>query len=279
MAAPTTLFDAKDLLLKVGANTVGCETSATLRVSRESRGAAGKCSPQWIATAAAQTSWGVEFASLYLEGGNVLDSDDLAVTVGGTALEGVKGVSVEFSAETFETVSVTTGLSPSRGVDSRRVALSIDLDYYDPAGTNGAALGAVLDELLGATTTAAGLAVVVSVGGLTITGTFRPTEATIGAAKGSFADAPLTLESTGPVTYTATSADTGIAALLAAAFDEDGVQSVTAAFTTDTAEASTWSGTALPERLSVELTYPGEVTVSGTLAGVGALAPAQNPAA
>lgn len=284
MPAPETRFNANNLLLKVGAATVGCETSSTLTVAREARGAAGKCSPQWIQTAAAATTWGIEFDSLYLQSSAVLDSDDLALSVGAVDLEGIRSATVEFRAEPFEQVDTTTGLTPLRGVDSRQVVITAELSYFDPESANGAALGTVLDEVLGTTTTAAGLALVLDVGSFQISGNFRPTQAPIASQKPGFAGVSVTFESTGAVAYTATNADSGVAALLSAAFDAAGVQEVTALFTTNVSgaevpETTKWSGSAIPERLTVTIPYPGEVTVAGTLSGSGALAPAVVPAA
>lgn len=269
MAAKTTTEQGIDWLLYVGSDDLGGEESGTLRQVLNTEPVTHKGSANIEATLPASQEWGMDFTARYVEAA-ALSGAALSATIGGTALKGVRQVSLSVQCDVEPTVNTTAGAWRDLMPTTRRVTVSIDADWYDPNGTGATALDAVQDEVAGSTSS--GLAVVVGWGSgqsLTITG--RPISVTTQTPRGARNTVAIEFQSTGSVTYTSTGADAGLAALITAILAANKATSVAVKMASANSGSSQWSGSGYVTNLSVSIPYRRPVEVTGTVEGSGAL--------
>lgn len=275
MAATTTVRSSVDFLLHAGGSSIGFGTGGTLTLNQALNDSSSDAATNWQVRTAGARSWSLQADGIINESGTILTGHDsggtpLSVTIGGTALKGITSAEVALSCDVAEVVNSTTGLDRALDSAARSLSLTIQGDYYDPLGTGAGALDDILDELLGTTT--AGLATVLTVGGVSLTFTARPTTASVVKSAGDILKNGLTLVSTGAVTNGTTGLDTGTSALLTAFFTTAAAGSVTVLCSgADDSGNAEYTGSAIPSAINISVPYAGNATVSATLEGTGAL--------
>lgn len=278
MPATTSVTPSVDFQLRTGGNPVGGGTGATLTIERALEAGPHDRYFGWQDASYSTRSWNLAFEALYLEGPGgpppVLTGADVAVTVGGVALKGLKEVTLALAQEVSEIVNSTTGLDRTVAPGSRKATLTLSMDYYDPAAAGNTAYAALLDELRG--TTSAGLAVVVTVGDIQVSATFVATQGTIEKSVPEVLASGVTLESVGAVLNLTANAEAGMGAVLAAFFGAAADGSDLAAplevlIGTTTVDNTEFTGSGLLSDLSLAIPLTGRVTTSGTLQGSGPL--------
>lgn len=285
MPADTNVIPSVDFQLRTGGNPVGGGTGATLTVGRAIETGPHDRYAGWQDGAYSTRSHQLAFEALYLEGAGgpppVLSGADVAFTVGGQPLKGLREVTLNLTQEVQDVVNAATGLDRRVRSGARKAAVTIAGDYYDPAAVDQAAYAAVLDELMGATS--AGLQVAFTVGGIAVSFRALATQGTVEKSVPDVLKAGLTLESVGAVLNTTANAEPGMAAVLAAFFGaaadgSDPATPIDYLIGTTTPENTEFAGSGLFSDLTIAAPMTGRVTVSGTLQGDGALVRRATPA-
>ena len=286
MPAPVNVIPSVDFLLKTGGNPIGGGTGATLTLSRETNSGPHDRYAGWEAVSYAKRMWSLGFEAFYLEGAGgpppKLTGADVAVTIGGVALKGLTEVTLALAHAVAEYTNSSTGLDRSVRVGARKAQLTIAADYYDPLAADNGAYKAIEDELMGVTS--AGLAVVFSVGGISVSFTGLVSQGTVTKSVPEILKAGITLESSGAVLDATAGAEAGLAALLQAFFGAAGdgsgaAETVNVVMGSGSVDSSEYSGAGLLSDLSIKAPLLGDVTLSGTLQGNGALNRQATPAA
>jgi predicted secreted protein len=281
MATPTTLIPSVEYAIYANGGSVGGGTGGTLTITQGLNEAFHDQSANWMQRTTGARSWSLSADALALNAGGAVQTGHtptkvVSVTVGGTALKGLTSVTAALSLATDEAVNSTVGLDTARTPNARALQLTVASDYYDPAGVGASGLDKVIDELLGVTS--AGLAVVFSVAGVTMTATMRPATTTLNKTINERLKDGITLMSDGPVVLATSGVDAGLEALLESFFADGGAEPLTVLFGTTIPETTEFGGTAYATAITITAPFVGNVTVSATLDGTGPLTPALVPA-
>lgn len=269
MAAPTTEISGKLLLLTAGGNAIGGDKSCTLSYSVQTGDVTDKLHSNWYDSLPFTRSHTYQFESGYVESSAELGGDSLGLTIGGNALKGVTSMSLNFSQALGDVVNTTQTLDRGLIPHMRKLELTVEGDYYDPAGSGADALSDTLDEMEG--TTSSGLALVATFGSnQSYSFTARPTAFNVSAPMGTQVTNSITFEAITEVTDVTTGADTGLAALITAIHASEVGTSLSAKFATTTTGATQWTSTVFPSTIGITVPYTGPVVLSGTLEGDGA---------
>jgi predicted secreted protein len=293
MAAPTTQQSGYSYVVyrgdpDSGGAIVTGGLDATLRQNVALTEATNKSSSRWSKSICGVRSWNVDTSGHYLVSSAEIcvNGDSNPATfmvgsssgVGGTAVKGITNITVECSADMFESVSSTTGLDAEVIPGNRTLMVTIEGEFYDfdlditPTGGDEALED--LHDLIDGTATAAVECTVTWGAAQKLYASFRSESFELSHPHNGIITYSITLKATGSVTApTTTSADTAIAGVLADFFNAAGVQSMVLYLSNDTADYLEWTGTAYLERISLSLPFSGESIAgySATFRGSGAL--------
>ncbi|PAP79618.1 hypothetical protein B1759_14960 [Rubrivirga sp. SAORIC476] len=274
MPAPTTTLPSLDLALLAAGNMIGCTTGGTLTVSQALDDAVHDGLANWMAKTDGVRSWSVQADGLVdASGGDLITGHatgaPLTVTIDTDPLKGLTEAGLSFSLNLTDVVNATSGMSRTLDPNTRSFELSLSFDYYDPLATGSDAFKAIQDTVLGVSTEPLG--VVVSVGGLSFTFDARPTTTSLTKSAQDIVKTGVTLVADGPVINNSSGLGTGLAGLLSAFLATDAATPLTVLLGTQTVDASEYTGSAYPASVSITAPYAGQVTVSATLEGTGAL--------
>lgn len=277
MPAPTTQQSGYDYVLKHGGTTIGGGTNATLSLTTSVREATNKGTSRWKKTVCPINSWSMDFEGMYLVSTAEVCGKDVVVTVGGANVKGITQMDVNLSAEMIEAANANTSGWMQVVPGNRTLTVTLTGHWYDfhldtTAGTGGdEALEDIFDAYFNKTTVSAVIGLVSTTQQIAST-TFRVLDAQLPTPHDGIMTYSVTLEATGAIgTWTQTSADTALAAIVGDFVDSTGVQSATVLLTSATTDYAEWTGTAFPETLAFSVPFDGPITVSGTFRGSGAL--------
>ena len=269
MAASTSIIPGIDFLIKAGGNQIGGGTNGTLTLNQETADATNKTDINWKTTLNSTRSWALDFESVYLESTSEVDGEDIAVTLGGDALKGVKTATLTLSTEFDEVVNSTVGLDTNIVPTKRTAVLDVDFDYYDPLGSGATALSTAINEIQGSTTSAFTAQLTFSSADISFQG--RPTSVSFEVPQDGRTQGRISIESTGAFTDDSTGEDTAISAILDAWTGTTTCASLTVLMATATTTNSEYTGTAYPTQLTMTVPIEGRVDFAGTFTGHGAL--------
>lgn len=277
MPAPTTVQKGLDYVLSIASGTaIGGGKNATLTQSQEYIETTNKGSSEWRTGLSGVRSFSVSFDGELLESSAEIAGRSLDATIGGTSLKGITEVTVDLSAELIPVVNSTDGFDRVLCPATRSASITVTGHFYDidkdatPTGGD-EALEDIIDAIDG-TSTAVVAAVVTFGANQSYSGNVRPGSFELSTPHAGLIEYSVTLENVGAITEVTTSADSGIAALIADFFDANGVQEVgTALLSSGTTDSVEWTGSAYPENISISIPFEGTVQLSGTLQGSGAL--------
>src|SRR5690554_1424988 len=100
MAASTTVLNGNDFLLKAGGSTIGGGMDAELTIEQALEDVTNDTAPNWRKLLESTRQWALSFTSMYLEGSDEINGEDLEITVGGTALKGLTSATINISVDT-----------------------------------------------------------------------------------------------------------------------------------------------------------------------------------
>ena len=275
MAVPTTTIPSVAFALYADGDNIGGGTGGTLTLTQALNDALNDLNASWMSRTTGARSWSLSADALALSDTGAVQTGHtptrvVSVKIGAVELQGITSVTAALSQTLNDIVNASSGLDTRRDPGARSLQLTIAADYYDPAAALNAGLQAIVDELVGATQ--AGLAVIFTVAGVTLTATMRPTQTTVTKSVGQQLTDGVTLVSDGVVTYAGADVDDGIEALLDAFFAAGfGTPLTVLAAMTDVGSTQ-YSGTAYPSGVTITAPFTGNVTVAATLDGHGPLA-------
>lgn len=274
MPVPTTEIPSVDLLLTTGGNPFACTTGATLTTTQTLDDAVYDQAANFKRRTTGMSSWSVQGDGLLDTSGAALltghtDGAPLSVTIGGESLRGLTEAGITLSLDLTDVVNATGGLARRLNPGSRAVELALSFDYTDPLAAGNTAWATLLDRLLGVSSGT--LAVVVSVGGLSLSFDAIPATASVTKSAGDILKSGVTLSSSGVITNNSTGLSAGISGLLAAYLATDAASPVTVLMSTAETGNSEFTGSAYPASVAITVPYAGQCTVSATLEGSGPL--------
>jgi len=279
MPAPTTVIPGLDWTLGDN-NTTAFAAGRDLSVSLTTAeiDLTSRDSSNWQRLIAGAREWSAEWSGVFTYGGVSLSGLTGGITIDGTALAGWTSYGINFTSASEDTVDSTTGLDTTRFGTRRALTFSIEGNFYDPKSAPGTAL----DTLLGARENGAAVAVVVTVAtGFTVAASCIVSDVSISSAYEGKVTASISLTAAGLPTVTRTTGSQGaqVERLFAGLLGT--TRSTTLAnlaFGPPVVVGGTYEdwtffrGQCMVSALSLEAEYTGNVTISTTLLGTGAIA-------
>lgn len=278
MAVSTVEIPSVDWRFYVGGTVVGGSDAGTLTLGQANPRTTPDALANWETGVYGMRSWSLSASGVYLQSSVPVSGVALAPTVAGTAMKGVREVTIEYTCDMANVVNSTTTYDRKVLPGARRVNVSIATDYFDPAGTGADTQDDLLDELEGTTT--AGLTLVIPFGATfsqTLTSAFV-TGSTIEKQNNEAVRQTYTFASRGAVTIpTTTNLESPVAALFTGLFASNASTAVTALIAhsvggTQVDGSSEFEGDCYVESATIRVPFEGgPVTFDVTLQGTGDL--------